>query len=180
MYKRQAIVPSLKAKKIDLIASGMSITPERQEAVNFCEPYWEVKQLLVIKTDSPLTVEEAMNPGRKIGLLRGSAESKWITENLLKKGFKFQLLQYDTTELAIEEVANGRADAATVSNTALKEAVDKGLPVKSIGSYGQPDVDYGYAVRKEDSKLQDMLNEGLKRLKASPYWNELVKKWDMK
>ena len=113
-------------------------------------------------------------------MLRGSAESKWITENLLKKGYKFQLMQYDTTELAIEEVANGRADAATVSNTALKEAVDKGLPVKSIGSYGQPDVDYGYAVRKEDSKLQDMLNEGLKRLKASPYWNELVKKWDMK
>jgi polar amino acid transport system substrate-binding protein len=82
--------------------------------------------------------------------------------------------------MAIEEVANGRADAATVSNTALKEAVDKGLPVKSIGSYGQPDVDYGYAVRKEDSQLQDTLNEGLKRLKASPYWDELVKKWDMK
>jgi polar amino acid transport system substrate-binding protein len=175
-----AIVPSLKAKKIDLIASGMSITPERQAAVNFCEPYWEVRQLLVVKKDSPLSVEEALKPGRKIGLLRGSAESKWITENLLKKGYKFKLLQYDTTELAIEEVANGRADAATVSNTALKEAVDKGLAVKSIGSYGQPDVDYGYAVRKEDTKFQDMLNEGLKRLKASPHWNELVKKWDMK
>jgi polar amino acid transport system substrate-binding protein len=175
-----AIVPSLQAKKIDLIASGMSITPERQEAVNFCEPYWEVKQLLVVKKDSPLSVEEALKPDRKIGLLRGSAESKWITENLLKKGYKFQLMQYDTTEMAIEEVANGRADAATVSNTALKEAVDKGLPVKSIGSYGQPDVDYGYAVRKEDSQLQDTLNEGLKRLKASPYWDELVKKWDMK
>jgi polar amino acid transport system substrate-binding protein len=175
-----AIVPSLKAKKIDLIASGMSITPERRAAVNFCEPYWEVRQLLVVKKDSPLTVEEALKPGRKIGLLRGSAESKWITENLLKKGYKFQLLQYDTTELAIEEVANGRADAATVSNTALKEAVDKGLPVKSIGSYGQPDVDYGYAVRKEDSEFHGILNEGLKRLKASPDWNELVKKWDMK
>ena len=175
-----AIVPSLKAKKIDMIASGMSITPERQQAVNFCEPYWEVRQLLVVKNDSKLTVEEALQPGRKIGLLRGSAESKWLTENLLKKGYKFKLMQYDTTELAIEEVANGRADGATVSNTALKEAVDKGLPVKSIGSYGQPDVDYGYAVRKEDAKLLEMLNEGLKRLKASPYWNELVKKWDMK
>jgi polar amino acid transport system substrate-binding protein len=175
-----AIVPSLKAKKIDLIASGMSITPERQAAVNFCEPYWDVRQLLVVRKDSQFTVEEALKPGRKIGLLRGSAESKWITENLLKKGYKFQLLQYDTTELAIEEVANGRADAATVSNTALKEAVDKGLPVKSIGSYGQPDVDYGYAVRKEDSEFHGILNEGLKRLKASPDWNELVKKWDMK
>ena len=30
-----AIVPSLKAGKIDFIASGMSITPERQAQVNF-------------------------------------------------------------------------------------------------------------------------------------------------
>jgi len=35
-----AIVPSLKAKKIDMIASGMSITPERLQQVNFTEPYW--------------------------------------------------------------------------------------------------------------------------------------------
>ena len=172
-----AIVPSLKAKKIDLIASGMSITPERQAAVNFCNPYWQVIQLLVVKKDSKLTVDEALKPGRKIGLLRGSAESKWMTKNQLKKGYKYELKFYDTTPLAIEDVTNGRADAAAVSNTALKEAVDRGLPVKEIGRYGQPDVNYGYAVRKEDNDFRNKLNEGLKRLKASAYWDELVKKW---
>lgn len=172
-----AIVPSLKAKKIDFIASGMSITPERQAQVNFCDPYWKVIQLLVVRKDSKLTVEEALKPGRKIALLRGSAESKWITENMLKKGYKFELKFYDTTPLAIEDVSNGRADAAAVSNTAFKEGVDKGLPVKEIGRYGQPDVNYGYAVRKEDNEFREKLNEGLKRLKASPYWDELVQKW---
>ena len=175
-----AIIPSLKGKKIDIIASGMSITPERKAQVNFTEPYWLVRQLLVVKSGSKLTPKEALKPGRKIGLLRGSAESKWITEHLLKKGYKFELRQYDTTELAIEEVANGRVDAAAVSNTALEEAQKKGLKVKAIGSYGQPDVYYGYAVRKEDTALLKKLNDGLKKLKASPYWNKLVKKWKMK
>jgi len=55
--------------------------------------------------------------------------------------------------------------------------VDRGLPVKEIGRYGQPDVNYGYAVRKEDNDFRNKLNEGLKRLKASAYWDELVKKW---
>ena len=32
-----AIVPTLQSKKIDVIASGMSITPERQAAVNFTD-----------------------------------------------------------------------------------------------------------------------------------------------
>lgn len=172
-----AIVPSLKAKKIDFIASGMSITPERQAQVNFCEPYWKVIQYMVVRNDSNLTVQETLKPGRKIGLLRGSAEQKWVTENLLKKGYKFEMRPYDTTPLAIEDVANGRIDGATVSNTALKEAQDKGLPVKEIGRYGQADVSYGYAVRKEDNELRATLNEGLKRLTASPQWNEFVKKW---
>jgi polar amino acid transport system substrate-binding protein len=172
-----AIVPSLKAKKIDLIASGMSITPERQAEVDFCDPYWQVVQLLVVRKDSNLTVEKALGPGRKIALLRGSAESKWMTENQLKKGYSYELKFYDTTPLAIEDVANGRADAAAVSNTALQEAVDRGAPVKSIGRYGQPDVNYGYAVRKDDKAFKKTLNEGLARLKASPYWDELVKKW---
>ncbi|HSO62674.1 MAG TPA: ABC transporter substrate-binding protein, partial [Desulfobacterales bacterium] len=96
-----AIVPTLQAKKIDVIASGMSITPERQAAVNFTEPYWTVKQLLVVKNDSKLTDKQCLEPGRKIALLRGSAESKWMTENLLKKGYSFELKAYDTTPLAI-------------------------------------------------------------------------------
>jgi polar amino acid transport system substrate-binding protein len=175
-----AIVPTLQAKKIDIIASGMSITPERQAAVNFTEPYWTVQQRLVVKNDSTLTDKQCLEPGRKIALLRGSAESKWMTENLLKKGYSFELKVYDTTPLAIEDVANGRADCAAVSNTALKNAQDKGLKVKSIGSYGQPDTNYGYAVRKDDTEFLNKLNEGWKKLKASPKFQELVKKWELR
>lgn len=172
-----AIVPSLKAKKIDLIASGMSITPERQAQVNFCEPYWQVIQLLVVRKESTLTKDEALKPGRKIALLRGSAESKWLTDNMLKKGYTFELRFYDSTPMSIEDVVNGRADAAAVSNTAFQEALGKGLPIKEIGRYGQPDVNYGYAVRKEDNDFRAKLNEGLKRLMASPEWEKLVQKW---
>jgi len=175
-----AIVPTLNSKKIDVIASGMSITAERQAAVNFTEPYWTVLQRLVVKADSALTDKQCLEPGRKIALLRGSAESKWMTENLLKKGYNFELKPYDTTPLAIEDVANGRADCAAVSNTALKNAQDKGMKVKSIGSYGQPDTNYGYAVRKDDTEFLAKLNEGWKKLKASPKFQELVKKWELR
>lgn len=175
-----AIVPTLQAKKIDVIASGMSITPARQEAVNFTEPYWTVQQLLVVKEDSKLTDKQCLEPGRKIALLRGSAESKWMKENLQDKGYKFELKVYDTTPLAIEDVFNGRADCAAVSNTALKNAQGKGLKVKTIGNYGQPDTNYGYAVRKEDAAFLAKLNEGWKKLKASPKFQELVTKWELR
>jgi len=39
------------------------------------------------------------------------------------------------------------------------------------------DEDFAYAVRKEDKELLAKLNEGLKRLMASPYWEELKRKY---
>jgi len=34
-------------------------------------------------------------------------------------------------------------------------------------------------VRKEDKELLDTLNEGLRRLMASPYWEELKSKYEL-
>ena len=172
-----AIVPSLQTGKIDLIASGMSITAERQKVVAFTNPYWTVRQVLVTHKNSNLTVEKCLQTGRKIGTQRGNAETKWIKANLIEKGKKFELLQYDSAPLAIGDMVMGRIDSVATSDTILKEAVERGLPIKSIGSYGQPDTNYGYAVRKDDKKFLNKLNKGLDLLHASPYWPELKKKY---
>jgi polar amino acid transport system substrate-binding protein len=175
-----AIVPSLETKKIDLIASGMSISPERQKVVDFSQPYWIVRQILIVRKDSKLTGEQCLAPGRKIGTQRGNAETQWIQKNLLQKGKKFELLQYDSAPMAVEDLVMGRIDAVATSDTVLKEALEKGSPVKSIGGYGQPDTNYGYAVRKDETGLLNKLNKGLEMLKASPYWEQLKKKYNMR
>ncbi len=36
--------------------------------------------------------------------------------------------------------------------------------------------DFGVAVRYDDKELEKTINEGLKRLMASPYWSELKAK----
>ena len=41
------IIPALQAKKIDMICSGMSMSPERKQAVNFSEPYYSIKNILL-------------------------------------------------------------------------------------------------------------------------------------
>jgi hypothetical protein len=38
------IIPSLKTKKIDIVASGMSITDERKKQVSFTAPYWKINE----------------------------------------------------------------------------------------------------------------------------------------
>jgi polar amino acid transport system substrate-binding protein len=169
------IVPSLKAKKIDIVASGMSITDERKKQVNFTIPYWKIKQVLVGKKEAKITAEQALADGKKIGVQRGTTEAKWIDENLIKKGGKkFELVQYDSAPLAIEDVVNGRIIAAAMDDAPALDAAKK-KPVKILGGFGMADEQFGYAVRKEDAEFLKKLNDGLKKLMKSPYWAELKK-----
>lgn len=172
------IIPSLRAKKIDIIASGMSVNEKRKQQVNFTIPYWKIEQVLVAPKDSKLTVEEILSGGNKVGVQRGTTEAKWMEENLIKKGKKFTLVYYDSAPLAIEDVINGRIVAAAMDDAPAKDAVRK-KPVKIVGTFGMPDEEFAYAVRKEDTQLLKTLNEGLKKLMASPYWEELKKKYEL-
>jgi polar amino acid transport system substrate-binding protein len=174
------IIPSLNAKKIDMVASGMSITDARKEQVNFSMPYWEIVQVLVAKTDSNVTPEEAMKDGNKIGVQRGTTEAKWIEENLIKKqGKKFELVYYDSAPLAVEDVINGRIAAAAMDDAPAKDAANKKKTVKIIGTFGMPDEKFGYAFRKEDTELLKKFNDGLKKIMGSPVWEELKKKYEL-
>ncbi len=174
------IIPSLNAKKIDMIASGMSITDARKEQVNFSLPYWTIKQVMVAKAEPNVTPEAAMKDGNKIGVQRGTTEAKWIEENLItKQGKKFELVYYDSAPLAIEDVINGRIAAAAMDDAPAKDAVSKKKNVKIIGTFGMPDEQFGYAFRKDDTELLNKFNEGLKKIMASPMWEELAKKYEL-
>jgi polar amino acid transport system substrate-binding protein len=177
----ETIVPSLKAGKIDMIASGMSVSEERKSQVNFSTSYFKTVMILAAKKDNTIMPDKTMEPDMKWGVQRGTSEAKWIEDKLIEdKEKKFKLQQYDSAPLALEDVMNGRIDLAAVSQTSAEEFMEKGMNIKIIGSYGQPDDITAYAVRKEDTELLNKLNEGLKRLMASPTWTELKKKYDVR
>ena len=118
-----------------------------------------------------------LSGGNKIGVQRGTSEAKWMDENLIKKaGKKFTLVQYDSAPLAVEDVLNGRIVAAAMDDAPAMDATKK-KPVKIIGGFGMADEQFGYAVRQEDKELLGKINEGLKKLMATPYWGELKKKY---
>ena len=172
------IIPNLIAKKIDMIASGMSITDERKQQVNFSIPYWVIKQVFVTKADSPLTVEEIKTGGKSVGVQRGTSEAEWLKDQVGKDGVNYELRYYDSAPMAIEDVLNGRIDAAAMDDAPANDAASK-KPVKVVGTFGMHDEEFGYAFRKEDTALLDKVNQGLEKLMASPYWKELIEKYGL-
>lgn len=172
------IITSLLTKKIDIIASGMSITEERAQKVDFSVPYWIIKQVMVTKKDSPLTIDDILTGKKTVGVQQGTSEAKWLKEEAAKKGWNFELRYYSSSPLAVEDVLNGRIDAAAMDDAPAKDAASK-KDVQLVGTFGMHEEEFGYAVRKDDKELLEKVNKALTKLMATPEWTELINKYDL-
>jgi len=172
------IITSLLTKKIDIIASGMSITEERAQKVDFSVPYWIITQVMVTKTGSPLTIDDILTGKKTVGVQQGTSEAKWLKEEATKQGWNFELRYYSSSPLAVEDVLNGRIDAAAMDDAPAKDAASK-KDVQLVGTFGMHEEEFGYAVRKDDKELLEKVNKALTKLMALPEWTELIKKYDL-
>lgn len=171
------IIPALEAKKIDMIYSGMTITEERKQKVNFSIPYWVVNQDVVARWTSNVTLNDVLAGKAILGTQRGCTAGIWIEENLIGKGLMpaANLKYYDNTPLAVNDLEAGRIDAVMYDDISLKDMI-QGKAVKKIG-FVETREEFGIAVRKEDTELLAKLNDGLTKLKNDPYWTWLIEKF---
>ena len=106
------IIPALASKQIDMIASGMSITEKRRKVVDFTKPYWTVRRVMVVRKDSKLSYDDILKKDIKLGVQRGTSEADAIKQEQKEKGYPFELRFYESAPLAVEDLLNGRIDAA--------------------------------------------------------------------
>ena len=172
------IIPALNSKKIDFIASGMGATEPRMKIVNFTMPYYEVGQVLLVMKDQKADFNTLLTTGKKIGSQRGTTSSRRLQELLATGKYKFEIVEYDSTDLSLEDLKIGRIDGSSMDSSIAYE-VSKGGKYKTSGAFDVPTEKYAYAVRKGDDKLLNMLNEGLKKLMKDPQWQVLKDKYDI-
>ncbi|MDI3543525.1 MAG: polar amino acid transport system substrate-binding protein [Candidatus Atribacteria bacterium] len=174
------IIPALLAKKIDMIYSGMTVTEERKEKVDFTDVYWVVNQAIATKEEANWTLEDFLAGKCSVGTQRGCSAAMWVEDNLVKTGVltEDKLKLYDNFPLAVTDLLNGRVETVIMDEPVISKAI-AGKPLKTIGVISTGE-EYAIAVRKEDTELKALLNEGLKRLMSSPYWEELIEKYEMK
>lgn len=173
------IVPALLQKKIDMVYSGMTKTPERAAQVNFSKTYLIVNQSVVGRNDSTLTMDDFKKGKVIVGTQRSSSANSWIDDNLVKNNTlpADNLKLYDSVSLALADLANKRVDVVMFDQPVMNTLI-KNMPLKQIGTIDTHE-EYGVAMRKEDTVLQGKVNAGLDQLMNSPKWQELLKKYNM-
>jgi polar amino acid transport system substrate-binding protein len=173
-YSWDIIFDDVGIGRVDIGASGATITSEREQKVDFSAPYWTSNQAVMVKADSGLNIAMALSSGRKIGAQVGTTGAKWIQEQLIDKGIDVELKEYTLYPLAVLDLLNGNIDAVVQDEPASRAsmAADARLAITGVIETGEQ---FGFFVANGDPKgILPKINDGLQKLKASTAWDDLI------
>jgi len=177
------VIPSLYAKKFDVVMSSMSYTKERLERVAFSIPYAEASQSLLVRASDAAKIKGMADlNGRVLAVKLGSPgqilQEKINTSLKQAGGASFKEVRtFDDHPSAYVALAQNRVDGVlnTLATLAMvmRDAPGKYAIVKGMGG----DNWAGVAARKEDPEIVQFLDAGLRRLKADGSLYKLQEKW---
>lgn len=176
------VIPSLYAKKFDIIMSSMSYTKERLERVAFTIPYAEASQALLIRAADVDRIKGPADLNGRIVAVKLGSPGQILQERIntqLKAaggGFK-ELRTFDDHPAAYVALAQNRVDGVlnTVPTLAmvLKDAPGRYAMVKGMGA----DNWAGIAARREDTEIVAFLNAELRKYRTDGTLAQLQDKW---
>ncbi|MDH4413365.1 MAG: transporter substrate-binding domain-containing protein [Rhizobium sp.] len=195
------LIPSLTVGKFDVIMASMFITPKRLETIDFTQPYAVDPSGFAIAKDSDLgklgisaekfKLEDEAAAIAAIDKLKPLLKGKIVgvqaaTTNLdfVKKYFgdTVEIREYKTTEQHDLDLAAGRIDALFAQQTALAATLAKpefaDYTIAGPGFVGGVfGLGTGAGLRKEDTKLKDMLNAAIDSAIADGTIKRISEKW---
>jgi ABC-type amino acid transport substrate-binding protein len=147
--------------QFDVVISGATITPEREQEVNFSEPYFNSLQALVAADDSGIASFDDLGEGDSVSVQTGTTGEIWAEENLQPNGVEIRAFpEYPPVYNALEA---GQVDAVVYDeSSAIPETFNRpGLEVVDTVDTGEA---YGIAVDPNNEDLLDAVNEALQAM----------------
>ena len=169
----------LASKAIDCIWNGMTITPERAEAMSISTPYMANKQVLVAKAENAAKYAADGVAGLKIVAETESAGEEVATTEAYFKDAKYTAVDKQAT--ALMEVKSGTADACVVDYVASIGMIGEGTDYEDLVVVDTQDFsleEYGIAFRK-DSTMTAKVNDAIQKLADSGKLMEIAKKYKL-
>ncbi|MEU7300345.1 glutamate ABC transporter substrate-binding protein [Streptomyces sp. NPDC007206] len=159
---------------VDFIAASYSITPERQQKVDFAGPYLLAHQDVLLRADDTSIKSPSDLNNKKLCSVTGSTSAQNVHDKLAPKA---QLQQYPTYSACLTGLQNKAIDALTTD-----DAILAGYAAQSqfkgrfkLGGFKMTNENYGIGVKK-GSDLKAKINKALQDMVADGSWQKAVDK----
>lgn len=169
----QTIIQGLNSNRFDAIIGSMSKTAEREEQVNFTDPYYYSGGAIFVREGNTDIQSAEDLEGMTIGVVGQST----YEEAALQYTDQDNIQYYDSDVVALNDLTiEGRLDAVITADVVGFEAQNSGLTIEMVGDplwIEQPSI----AVRKDDEELLAAINEALDAIIEDGTYDDISQKW---
>lgn len=157
------IFTQLAAGRYDLVASATTITPEREEQVNFTIPYYRAQQSLTINSELTPEIQSTadLGEGHTVAVQTGTTGEAWARDNLAPQGVEVRSFpEAPDTYTALE---GGNVTGVIFDEPAsVAEAANR--PALEVVEAIDTDEDYGFGIDPQNEELLAAVDEALQAM----------------
>lgn len=166
------LIGSLQSDKIDAVIAAMSAAPEREEQVDFTDPYFIGADAIIVASGSGIAIAtNADMAGYRVGVQTGTIQEEWIDANI-----EAEVSRYERAEQAIMDLKSGRIDIVAMDYYAAQSFISQGgielaLKTEFAGEH------MAIAVKEGNTELRDKFDEVIDELEAEGFIEDLAMKY---
>lgn len=163
---------ALAAGQCDIAASAMTITEDREENLDFSDPYYDSLQSLLVPSDSDIASIDDLS-GKKLGVQQGTTGKAYAEENTPEDT---QLISFPSDAELYSAIQAGNIDAILQDLPVNLNHTQEG-DYEIVEEYDTQE-QYGFAVKEEGSEaLLEEVNAQLQELRDNGTYDKLYDKY---
>jgi ABC-type amino acid transport substrate-binding protein len=164
-------IPFLQKGTVDLILSTMTINAERDQEIDFSEPYYIARGRILVPKGSDIKGLEDL-PGNSVCTALGSTYEETLRERA--RGADLKLV--DTYSECLELLQNGAVDAISTDDVILTGMIIQDDSLEMVGDPLTTEP-YGVGIKDGDKELQRFVSGVLKDAEDDGRWEETYREW---
>lgn len=171
-------IPALEEGRIDIIMSGMTITPKRHYRVAFANPYMRSGQILLVRSDQAQTyssgIYSIMGNRPEMGVIENTVGDFFITKTINRP----KLTRFNTSAKAVKALIDKKIDvlvhdAPIICYYAAMEENSRLTPILQMATEEY----LAWSVNKTDTDLLNQVNEFINVKQSSNELKATIKRW---
>jgi glutamate transport system substrate-binding protein len=165
-------IPFLEDGTVDLVLSTMTINAERDQEIDFSEPYYIARGRILVPQDSDITGVDSL-AGKNVCTALGST----YEETLKEQAPKAKLRLVDSYSECLELVQNGAVDAVSTDDVILTGMIIQDESLKLTEGEPLTTEPYGAGIKDGDTEFKEFVDGVLEEYKSDGGWAEAYEKW---
>jgi ABC-type amino acid transport substrate-binding protein len=177
------LLPSVQDRNVDAAIAAIYIKKEREEVVDFSEPYIQTGLVMAVRPELVSSVKSIDDlSGLKVGVKIGATGAE-LAQDLVVRGIDIEIVEYKDTLSSLLDLEVGRLEVVfndylntkkyiSDANSDLQIVLDENNEINFLSNVG-----LGIAVHKGEFELLSIINRTLDCMRQNGELKYLEEKW---